>query len=383
MFDVFDNNYRQDVFERSFREGLELKENGWKVIGVYCAFTPKEIIAAAGAVPVALCSGSQEPIPEAERHLPRNLCPLIKATYGHALRNSCPYMAEVDFIFADATCDGKKKMFELLGQIKPLYLLQLPQTCGTRASLDYWLEELRKVSRLTEQITGVPVTDAALWEQITLYNRCRKTVNEVFGLNKGRTPLLTGREISAITEEFAGFECRLERRIENVERAVSVARQRQDDGRYVTQMMNKPRILLTGCPTTNNKVLDIIEEECGAVVVAMENCGGLKTSSFLVAEDGDPMRALAEKYLHTPCPCMTPNSARMDLIEQLVKEFAVDGVVELTWEACHTYHIETHWVKQRLTDGLGTPYIQICTDYSQHDTQQIKLRIEAFLEMIR
>ena len=331
---MFDNGYRQDVFERTFREGLLLKESGRKVIGVYCAFTPKEIIAAAGAIPVALCSGSREPISEAERHLPRNLCPLIKSTYGHALKDSCPYMAEVDFIFADATCDGKKKMFELLQRIKPLHLLQLPQTSRTEESLRYWHGELVKMRQLTERIAGVSITEEDLQERIRLYNRCRATVNELFGLNKSDTPLLYGREIIAITEEFSGFECNLEQRIENVREAMGQARRRMDDRGFVAEMRGKPRILLTGCPTTNNKVLDIIEES-GAVVVAMENCGGLKTSSFPVAEDGDPMFALAERTLNTPCPCMTPNSARLDLIERIVREYAVEGVVELTWEACH------------------------------------------------
>lgn len=379
---VFDRRYRQDIFERNFREGLELRDAGWKIIGVYCAFTPKEILAAARAIPVALCSGSQEPIAEAERHLPRNLCPLIKATYGHALRESCPYMAEVDFIFADATCDGKKKMFELLRQIKPLHLLQLPQTSETAESQSYWLRELHLVRRLTEQITGVPVTEEALQEQIRIYNRCRETVSEVFGINRGPTPFLYGREISAIIEEFSGFECHLEQSIKNVQAALRLVGERSQDRRFLGEMTGKPRILLTGCPTTNDKVLDVIEDS-DAVVVAMENCGGLKTSSFLVSEDEEPMQALAKKYLNTPCPCMTPNSARLKLIEQLVNTFFIDGVVELSWEACHTYHIEAHFVKEHVTGKLGLPYVQICTDYSEHDTQQIKLRIEAFLELMQ
>lgn len=378
----FDDNYRQDVFEKTFREGLELKEAGWKVIGVYCAFTPKEILAAARAIPVALCSGSQEPIPEAERHLPRNLCPLIKATYGHALKDSCPYMAEVDFIFADATCDGKKKMFELLQRIKPLYLLQLPQTSRTEESLAYWLGELYKVRRLAEEITGVPLTDAALSEQIRLYNRCRQMVNELFALNKGPVPLLYGSEINAITEQFSGFECHLDQRMENVRTAIAQVVQRLDDRRFISEMASRPRILLTGCPCTNNKVLNLIEES-GAVVVAMENCGGLKTSSILVSEKEEPMRALAKKYLKTPCPCMTPNDDRLLLIEQLARDFNIDGVVELSWDACHTYHIEAHLVKEYVYTRLELPYLHISTDYSEHDTHQIKVRIEAFLEMIR
>ena len=60
--------------------------------------------------------------------LPRFLCPLIKSSFGFALQDSCPYLAASDIVVADTTCDGKKKMYELLAEYKPIVLLQLPQT---------------------------------------------------------------------------------------------------------------------------------------------------------------------------------------------------------------------------------------------------------------
>jgi len=45
---------------------------------------------AATAAPVSLCATSEEPINAAEADLPRNLCPLIKASYGFALTDTCP-----------------------------------------------------------------------------------------------------------------------------------------------------------------------------------------------------------------------------------------------------------------------------------------------------
>ena len=57
----------------------EAVEGGRKVVGCYCAYTPYEVIRAAGAIPATLCATSEKPIAAAEEHLPRNLCPLIKA----------------------------------------------------------------------------------------------------------------------------------------------------------------------------------------------------------------------------------------------------------------------------------------------------------------
>mgnify|MGYP000752798793 CR=1 FL=1 len=146
-----------------------------------------------------------------------------------------------------------------------------------------------------------------------------------------------------------------------------------------------PRILLTGCPigVGSEKVLKTLEE-AGASVVVLENCSGYKTLDITVDEDPnkDPLLALAEKYLKIPCSCMTPNNSRFDLLKRLAEEYDVDGVVDLTWTACHTYAIESFSLKNYVQDELGLAFIQIETDYSDTDTGQIQTRIEAFLETI-
>jgi len=91
------------------------KAQGRPVVGILCEFTPREIILAAGAVPVCLCGGSAETIPAAEQYLPANLCPLIKSTFGYHVKGSNPFLNWSDLVVAETTCDGKKKMFELMG----------------------------------------------------------------------------------------------------------------------------------------------------------------------------------------------------------------------------------------------------------------------------
>ena len=105
-----------------------------------------------------------------------------------------------------------------------------------------------------------------------------------------------------------------------------------------------PRILLTGTPVGfgSEKVLRFIDEG-GASVVVMENCSGYK-KFFTVNENGDPLRAIAEPYLQIPCSCMSPNPGRYELLGRLIEEFQVDGVLDLSWQACHTYNIESHLV---------------------------------------
>ncbi len=378
---MFDREYAKRNENMVFSEGLKMAADGVKVVGVYCAFTPEELIAAAGALPVTLCAGSSKPIAEAEKHLPSNLCPLVKASYGFALTGTCPYFDLVDYLFADATCDGKKKMFELLGRIKPLHVLQLPQTYQSEESVLTWLREICKMKKILEEITGNAITEQGLREQIILFNRYRRTVKELFELNRNETPLLYGMEIYNIIEGCGSIACNLDRRAAELEEAIRTARERAADPVFIEGMYSRPRILLTGCPSTNTKVLEIIEES-GGVVVAMETCGGLKTVSSCVDEKIEPMRALAEHYVKTACPCMSPNERRLEIIGNIIEDYRIDGVVELTWQACHTYNVEAFLVNNFVKENYDKPYIQIETTYSESDTGQISVRIEAFLELL-
>ncbi len=376
----FDETYRSCFEEKVFHEARALKAEGVKVFGVYCSFTPKELIAAAGAIPVSLCAGSEKPMEHAHLHLPQNLCALIKSSYGHALADTCPYFHAADHLLADATCDGKKKMFELLSRIKPVHVLNLPQTSVGQASLYYWVEELKSLVRLLESVTGNTVTQERLAREIRLHNVFRAKKREIYELNTGEVPLVTGSEIDIITWNTM-FDCNLAERILEMDEAIAHLKTRARDEGFLREMLPKPRILLTGCPVTNKKVLAIIEES-GAVVAAQENCGGLKTLSSLVPEEGDPLRALARRYLEIPCSCMTPNTSRLDLLADIIQRYRIDGVVDLTWEACHTYNVEAFSVREFVQERCCRPYIQIRTDYSQNDCEQIRTRIGAFLEMI-
>ena len=109
------------------------KAKGRPVVGIYCGYAPIELIQAMGIVPAVLCAFSNAPITSAETVLPANLCPLIKSSYGFILEGSCPFFALSEAVIAETTCDGKKKMFELAAEIKPMHVmdLQLPDEASS------------------------------------------------------------------------------------------------------------------------------------------------------------------------------------------------------------------------------------------------------------
>lgn len=358
-----------------------IKETGKKVVGFYCVFAPQELVLAADALGFALCATKEEAIPDGEKSLPRNFCPLIKSSYGFAVTDKCPYFLYSDIIIGETTCDGKKKMFELMKSIKPVHVMKLPQGYLDDSDKAYWLNEVKVLKDVLEQELGAQITEEKLRSAIKVLNEERLLMQELAELMKNDPVPMTGMDLLKL---MWGRNFVTNRRdfAEQLKEIIADMKESVAKGEAAIPQGAK-RIVVTGVPTGigSEKVIRIIEE-CGAAVVYIENCSGMKQFVTLVDETKPPLEAIAEKYLATPCSCMSPNPIRMQNLVQLVKDHNADGVVDITWQGCHTYNVESRVVKDFLKQNGDIPFIQIETDYSQGDVEQIKTRIQAFLEMM-
>ncbi|QRN85276.1 2-hydroxyacyl-CoA dehydratase [Clostridia bacterium] len=374
----------QELIDRQndgFIEVKKIKEQGKNIVGVYCLFTPWELIAAANAIPVSLCSSSDSNILEAEKCLPKNLCPLIKSSYGFAITDTCPYFAFSDLIVGETTCDGKKKMFEYMKKIKPMQVMQLPQTLEREQSYDLWKQEMILLKERLEELFGLKITDDMLSQQIDLRNRERKARQDFYSLSKLVPPPISGEEVQLVmnNSQFSFDKEIVIERIKHLTEEVTTAYANGE--RRVSE--SRKRILITGCPMGGavEKIIRIIEEN-GGVVVCFENCTGIKDNEFPVDENKNPIDAITEKYLNVPCSCMSPNDNRIQFLDRLLDEYHVEGVIDVVLQACHTYNVETTRIKEFSKEEKGVPYMSVETDYSTNDLGQLKTRISAFLEMI-
>lgn len=359
----------------------DLKDAGAKVVGIFCTYVPVELIYAAGAVPVGLCASSEEPIQAAEANLPRNLCPLIKASYGFALTDTCPYFYFSDFIVGETTCDGKKKMFELLNEIKQTYVMQLPHSRDGGA-LAFWRDQIIAFQKQLEDFYGITITEEDIRAAIRRKNRERTATLRYLELGKLNPAPISGYELGTRIDASA-FSFDLEERCQSVE--ARTAQVLQDwEANFRGKPSRRPRLLLTGCPNAGvrDKIIRSVEE-LGADVVAFDTCSGTREKVDLVDEaNPDVYEALARKYLNVNCSVMSPNDNRRQYIGEMIDEYAVDGVLEIILQSCHTYDVEAHFVKRFVTQERGLPYLGIETDYSQSDKGQINTRLAAFLETI-
>ena len=365
------------MIQNCYEYVTDAKAKGKRVVGIMCEYTPRELIMAADAVPVCLCGGSAEMIPPAEEDLPANLCPLIKSTYGYHLEKANPFLEMADLIVAETTCDGKKKMYELMGRTRPMYVLELPQKPTDSDAMAHWVSELRKLRSKLQEHFSVEVTDEKIKQAIVVMNRERQLRRELAALMKSQSPPLTGRQLLEFKSNISGISADFEQ----YDKAIKFFKSQKADCRKDSQV----RVLMTGVPIVHGaeRVLDIIESH-GGLVVCMDNCTGLKPILQDVDETAqDPIIALAEKYLHLPCSVMTTNDRRMEVLRKLVAEYNPQCIIELIWQACLTYDVESYLVKKLSEEELGIPYLRIETDYSPSDSARIALRVEALFETVR
>lgn len=355
---------------------VQKKREGRPVVGIMCEFTPRELIMAAGGVPVCLCGGCADTIPAAETVLPSNLCPLIKSTYGFSVTKANPFLEMADLVVAETTCDGKKKMCEIMARERPVLVLELPQKPDDPDALEHWIQELRKLRVFLSVRFNVLVSDESIRAAIRNMNHERSLRLKLAELMKSDDPPLTGRElldlkslISCIPEDIAHYE--------NLLRVLP--------GRKVLSGRRPERVLVTGVPHPHGaeKVMDLIESN-GGLVVCQENCTGVKPVLENIDDTApDPVRAIAEKYFHLPCSVMTPNTRRMKSIEQLAGEYRVNCVVDVIWQSCLTYEVESVQMRHLVEDKLGLPYLKLETDYSPSDSASLTVRLQALFETIR
>lgn len=375
--EIFDNF--SEARKNGFIQAKELKDNNIPLVGTFCTYMPQEIAMAAGAVVVSLCSTSDETIGEAEKDLPRNLCPLIKSSYGFGKTDKCPYFFFSDIIVGETTCDGKKKMYEYLGEFKPVHVMQLPNSQKGEKSYELWKSEVIGLKDKLEEFFEVKISEDKIKEAIVLKNRERQALKDFYSLGKLNPPALSGTDILKVVYG-ATFKFDKEKCIEEVKNITEKVKKEYEEGK---RLDSKPRILITGCPIggATEKVVKAIEDN-GAYVVAFENCTVSKANDLLVDENKDVFDALAEKYLAIGCSCMSPNPNRIESIGRIIEEYKIDGVVDVILQACHTYAVETLSIKRFSNDKYNIPYMAIETDYSQSDIAQLNTRMAAFIEML-
>lgn len=364
-------------------ELIEEQKKGRKVFGTFCVFVPDEIIIALNGIVTGLCGGSQFWVPGGEAVLPKNTCPLIKASVGARLGKTCPFFRIADVYVGETTCDGKKKAYEILGEDVPMIIMDVPQMKRPK-DIKKWKDEIADFAAKVEDITGNKLTVEKLKEAIDIINNKRKAMKRVYDARKSLNLPISGRDTLLMTQ-ISFFDDPV-RCAEMCNKLADELEERIKNGVSVVKEDTK-RILVTGTPLAvpNWKLHNIIETS-GAAVVCEEMCTGTRYFENLVDNSGNTLdelfMALSERYMKNNCACFTPNPGRIEDIIRLAKEYKADGVIDCSLKFCGLYDIEKKHVSEALKKE-GIPVLSLETDYEDSDSGQLRTRIEAFVELMK
>ena len=371
-----------EVHGDRIQELLDHKATGGKVIGTFCVYVPEEIIRAAGGICIGLCSGAEIGTAQAEKVLPRNICPLIKSFMGFKLGKVCPYFESCDMVVGETTCDGKKKAFEILNDYVPVHVLETPQMKREKDKA-LWRSEIHDFLTEVENYTGNKITADSLRQAIKDSNDKRRALLRLNELRRHDPAPISGKDCLLI-EQIAMYDD-VPRFTAKVNALCDELEKRVQEGLGVNEP-GAPRLILSGTPMAlpNWKVPHVIESS-NAVIVAEEMCTGLRYFENLVSEEGTDIEqmveAIAARYLDINCACYTPNEGRMERLVKLAEELKADGVINCSLSFCDPYLVEANRVEKVLKEH-DIPLLNLETDYGQEDSGQLKTRVEAFLEML-
>lgn len=373
-----------EVHGLRIEELIKEKASGRKILGAYCVFVPEEIVLAANATLVGLCSGADFAVEAVEQYLPRNTCALIKSSFGFKLGKVCPYLEVADMIVGENTCDGKKKAYETLKTLAPnVYVMDMPQT-KSEEGRDLLAAEYWRFLGQVQELTGVDVTVKSLKEAIGVVNAKRQALHRLADLRKANPAPISGLDALLINQVAfydnpARFTASVNAICDSIETSVAEKKGVKPAG--------APRIVISGCPmAVPNWKLPAIVEGAGAVIVGEESCVGERGQRHLVDDSGstldDLMDAVVDRYFDIDCAIFTPNPDRLEHIEEIYRKTAAQGVIHYGLQFCQPYIMESIPVEKAL-EAKGIPTLRIETDYSMEDAGQLKTRVEAFLELLK
>ena len=375
-----------DVLENTYVKLADIqKTEDRKSIGTLCVMVPAELVYAAGAMPVRLCSGSYTAYSIGDDYIPRDACPLVKAVMGFGKIKALPAFDNCSLLVAPVTCDCKKKLAGTIDSVKDTIPLHIPPLKKDDADTEIFLKELYRLIPLLENVTGKQVTAKSLAEGINMVGNAQYEMSEFLKYRRHDLSLMSGTQVMAVMNAYSYMPVNLW--AEQMHRLNEEMKLRLSQGRFVSRK-NQPRVLVTGSPIAfPNIKVPLLIEEMGGVLAADETCMGERglydPVSVIDASFDGMMRSLASRYTKPcTCPVFVDNSQRIYRIKQMIKEHKIQGVIYHVLRGCLVYDYEY----QLMEDAMGKmdiPIIRVESDYNEEDVEQLRIRIEAFIELIK
>ena len=350
-------------------------------------FVPTEMLFALDIIPFAaeancaMFSGSDlsvKPLDIAEsNYYSADTCSFLRTVIGTTIAD---YMASPDFLISTSHyCDGAAKVFYDVSKrySKDFFLLDTPYDNKTKEAVSYVASQIENIMEKMAKKIGIKINYSKFSEIIVNSNEATKYLRLVNELRKNvPAPMLGGESIdyAAMTANFWG----LKEAIELYKLLYEELKERVDKG-LGTVAEEKHRILWRNLRAYHSPaIMDYLEIKRGAIIAFEE-------TNYVHWEDMDPKKpyiSLAKKILSNPPIGKIENWITKTL--EVVEDYKIDGVIEFAHRGCRHLNSAASIVRKEL-QVRGIPFLILdgdCIDGRDYSDKQIKVRVDAFLELL-
>lgn len=368
----------QKYYRQRDRAALKWKEAGGKVIGCVGLSVPEELIIASGCLPIQV-TGDPDVSTAAvgDKYMEDTVCPYVRSIHNLFL------MGRYDFldlaIFPHGNDSVRKCYFYLwtekndLGlKLPPLAVFDILHTKKYIAGL-YVRGRIAALREQLAEFTGEEISDREIREAIAVCNENRMLLRRIAELRKADPPRISGAEALQII----GASFFMPKQEHN-----ALLKEYLDSAGNLTAR-NGVRLYVSGTIVDNTQLYELIES-CGATVVSEDVCTGNRYSDELVDTSMEPLDALTDKYhARSHEGRMHPITDLADYLVRGVQDSKAEGVLfnYLQWDDNHTWNYPS---QRNALNRIGVPSIAFeMQEYKLAGPEQLRTRIEAFIEMIK
>ena len=342
------------------------------VIGFFCPYVPEELLDAAGALPLRLM-GTPIKMSHVQAHLPSNCCHLVKSSLESLLQGELDFLQGIIFSHTCDSMQGLSDIWAHQGRFPIHFNLMIPTNLDSEHSRPYLKAEMERFKEFLESHSG-KITPQRMNASIQLFNRIREKLGEIYTRRrKGLTPL-PGSFFAQIIR--AGYLIDRQRYLELLNELLNVLPEKTEESE------NLIPVYLAGNMTHSDPYFSLIEE-AGAMVVQDDLCSGARTLRLMVPENLDPIEALTQRYF-TSFFCPTKHMGYRALVETLlgdVQKSGARGVIFLLYKYCEAHYFDYPDLKVAL-ESKGIPCLLLDVEDPSYSLGQLKIRIQAFVEML-
>ncbi len=376
-----DNDFA--FFKKVYQDAFcSFEGNENKYIGSYCVMIPDEIIHALGYLPLRLCAGHQIPAYLGEEFIPRDACPVVKASVGFHAMQVLPMYNQCETAIMPMTCDGKRKSAEVLSQFLPIIPVPISMS-KDHAAFEKTIATFQALVKTLEYHTGVKLSNKKLKQACVEINEAQKQAYLLQEKLQAKNPQIKGSELMFVMNSFIYTKPSIWK--EEAKKLLQIIEEREKNPKIPKRQ--RPRVFIAGSPISfPNYKVPLLLEELGAQIVGDESClSGRLMYDPVVPNDDSSMgiiRALAARYVAAcTCPVFDSLDDRLCSLKTRYDNSKAEGIIYHVLRGCVPYDFELIAMEE-FAERENIPLLRVETDFSAEDVEQVKIRFEAFVEMI-